>query len=201
MKVALFLFGLSYKKEHNHWVGKTKTIDFRKSVINYKHFIFGLFSSIDVYYATNELDEDMKRELEETYHPKKCIYMDFEQDKTIYKKDFCRNKRFIESLNLCDEEYDYCMVTRFDLLFSEKFKFDFDKLNLVSELEIPNSICDNFYFMPFSMFHEFRKICIKNKDKSFHFIKDEFKFPIHFLRNEKSFVTDLTYYKIFHTLI
>ena len=48
--------------------------------------------------------------------------------------------------------YDLILITRFDLLFQKKFhesNINFDKFNIVSILERPDLICDNFYLFPY----------------------------------------------------
>ena len=61
-----------------------------------------------------------------------------------------RNTKLINSLKLCMEsniKYDSCLVTRFDLLFQQKIPIDLNLNNfyLISTLEHPDYICDNFY--------------------------------------------------------
>ena len=66
-KLALLLFGISYR-EYFHWLSKRNVkIDYKKSLENYKTFIFEYFErlgyKIDVFFATNEIDNDEKRKI------------------------------------------------------------------------------------------------------------------------------------------
>jgi hypothetical protein len=196
-RIALFFFGLSYLKKYNHRDTGETDINYVHSLENYKKYIFDYFNSyeIDVYYTTNVVDKEIQQKLEDDYKPKKCTYMDIEDSNKI-----CRNTRLIQCLQLCKDEYDYCFITRFDLLFQEKFQFNYDKLNMVSILEKQDLICDNFYFMPYSMFEEFKKVCIKNTSTNFHYIKSDLETIsiIHYLKNENKRVQDLSFYKIEH---
>jgi len=79
-KMALILFGISYIENYLHWSNMINIIDFRKSVDNYKHFILYFtskynFNEIDVFFATNILDDNIKLILLETYKPKKYIFV------------------------------------------------------------------------------------------------------------------------------
>ena len=79
--MALILFGISYLENYLHWSNTINLIDFSKSVDNYKHYIFDYFTSkynfneIDVFFATNILNDNIKSILLETYKPKKYIFV------------------------------------------------------------------------------------------------------------------------------
>jgi hypothetical protein len=100
-----------------------------------------------------------------------------------------------------DIKYDYVLITRFDLHFNDNFdNFDLfnDNLNLVSVLEKPDYIDDNFYFLPFSKLEALLQISLANYKKMFHFIKDELEqvFDINYIKNEFKEVQNLSFYKI-----
>lgn len=105
---------------------------------------------IDVYFTTNTLNDKDKIELCKAYKPVKCDFIDNYPDKTI-----SRNTKIKNVAELClstNMNYDLVLITRFDLLFQKKFhesNIQFDKFNLVSILERPHLICDNFYLFPF----------------------------------------------------
>ena len=77
-KLALLLFGISYR-EYRHFGGRNMKIDYKISVENYKTFIFEYFESlgyeIDVFFATNEMDDHEKEKLLEIYKPVDCVFM------------------------------------------------------------------------------------------------------------------------------
>ena len=163
-QLAVILFGISYYEKYNHRDGETYDIDYMNSYANYKQFIFDYFLkkgyNCDVYYVTNI--HDMKTNLEKDYNPIKCLY----QDNNEVNKHYCKNNKLVKAIDLCLKQnliYDHCLITRFDLLFKDNFdNINYDKLNLISILEHPSLICDNFYFMPYSLLAKFFTVCSKN---------------------------------------
>ena len=150
MKLAVLLFGISKIKKYNHWTGNKYYVDYEKSYENYKQFIFDYFESIgydiDIYFTTNILHDENKKKLCEKYKP---IKYNFIENKTDNIKS--RNEKLDNVIDLCLNNgliYDLILITRFDLLFQKKFdesNINFDKFNIVSILEKPDLICDNFY--------------------------------------------------------
>ena len=209
MKLALLLFGMS-KMEYNSYNKKKYFIDYKKSYENYKKFIFEYFESIgyeiDVYFTTNILDDKDKKEICEKYKPIKCEFI--ENDKNRTKS---RNKKMNNVMDLCLNSgftYDLILITRFDLLFQKKFdesNIDFNKFNIVSILEKPHLICDNFYLFPYKYFHTFLYIVKKNLNISFHQIQSQLYKKLNFesinyILNENCFVSELSFYKIVRNL-
>jgi len=134
-----------------HWTGNKY---YEKSYENYKQFIFDYFESIgydiDIYFTTNILNDENKKNISEKYKP---IKYNFIQNKTDNIKS--RNEKLDNVIDLCLNNgfiYDLILITRFDLLFQKKFhesNINFDKFNIVSILERPDLICDNFYLFPY----------------------------------------------------
>lgn len=164
MKFAVLLFGISkqqiyfsIRKRHT----KKYSIDYEKSYENYKTFIFDYFENIgyaiDVYFTTNMLDDKNKEKICEKYKPVKCNFIE-NQGNRIKN----RNEKINNVIDLClnsRNTYDLILITRFDLDFQKKFdesNFDFDKFNIVSILEKPFMICDNFYLFPYKYLKIFR---------------------------------------------
>jgi hypothetical protein len=112
------------------------------------------------------------------------------------------------AIGLCIEngkKYDHCLITRFDLLFSNNFSksnINYGKLNIVSILERDEIICDNFYFMPFKLLKPFYNLVKRNIGKSFHQVRKDIEeiSDIHFICNEYVPVHKLSFYKIVRTL-
>jgi hypothetical protein len=206
MKLALLLFGMS-KCEYIHWSNEKKLfIDFEKSYENYKEFIFDFFKKkgydIDVYFATNILDNNDKIKLCKTYKPINYTFVKNGKNKTI-----SRNKKLQSVINLClksQKNYDLVLITRFDLLFKKDFdksNIKLDKFNLVSILQKSYQICDNFYLFPYKYLKNFSYVVTKNIDKSHHYIqKDIENFlggpNINFILNEHCYIAKLTFYEI-----
>jgi hypothetical protein len=205
MKLALILFGMSYKETHMWGTAPPikVSIDYKMSYDNYKIYIYEHFTSlgydIDVYFTTNEMDDKHKEEIINIYNP---INYDFISDCSNIITS--RNTKLINSLKLCmnsNIEYDICLVTRFDLLFQQKIPIDLDLNNLfylISTLEKPHYICDNFYLFPYKYLNDFYKIANKNINIMFHFIKNDFLqiCDIHYIKDEKCKISGLTFYKI-----
>jgi len=202
MKIAILFFGVS-KGEYYHF--GSKSIDYLKSYDNYKKYLFDFFLKkgyeIDIYFTTNILDDEEKKKLCNTYNPIKCNFIQNESNGTI-----SRNKKFCNVMELCmntNEHYDLCLITRFDLLFQKYFNqsnIQLDKFNLVSILESPHLICDNFYLFPYKYMNNFYDI-VKNNNHSFHNIKNAIEKCVgsknmNYILNEHVCVGHLSFYKI-----
>jgi hypothetical protein len=214
MKLALILFGLSYT-EYNHWEKGKVIIDYQSSIDNYKEYIYKYFNNlgydIDVYFATNTINDDkIKQKLLDTYKPVNYTFLENEKfiDGT---RDFKwmqaikpRNLKMKAAIECClnsNINYDTCLITRFDLLFQKDFSksnIKLDTLNLVSILERPTYICDNFYLFPYKLLNNIYKLVINNIDNSFHYIKNDFDkiANINFILNEYNYISNLNFYKI-----
>ena len=124
-KLALLLFGISYREHFHQWSKRNVKIDYKKSLENYKTFIFEYFEKlgykIDVFFATNEIDNDEKEKLLEIYKPVDCIFLEHANEKRTG-----RNEKFRNVIDLCvkhkDNNYDHVLITRFDLLFQKNFQ-------------------------------------------------------------------------------
>jgi hypothetical protein len=202
MKLALLFFGISKQEGYRHWSDRTFDIDYKFSCENYKKFIFDFFENkgyeIDVYLTTNILSDKDREELCEKYRPIKCSFI-----------DNTRNIKFDNVIDLCINSgivYDLILITRFDLLFQRDFNesnIQLTKFNLVSVLEDPHLICDNFYLFPYKYLMEFSKIVKKNVTKAytFHHIKDDIESilpedSINYILDERCYVQQLSFYKI-----
>ena len=206
MKLAVLLFGMS-KIEYINWYGNKKCfIDYEKSYENYKKFIFDFFENkgydIDVYFTTNILDNKNKKEICEKYKPIKYNFIENCEDRTK-----SRNEKLNNVIDLCLNSgftYDLILITRFDLLFQKEFdksNIDFDKFNIVSILEKPNLICDNFYLFPYKYFQIFSNIVKQNLNVSFHHIQEQLYNKlniksVNYILNENCYISSLSFYKI-----
>jgi len=202
-KVALILFGISYEKNLNHWTGANYIIDFRKSFENYKKYIYNYFNNlgyeIDVYIATNILDDNNITDLINMYKPIK--YTMIENDENIYKS---RNSKLLAAIKCCLDsniKYEYCVITRFDLLFQKDFatsNIDFNKINIVSVLETSLVIDDNLYIFPYNLLNKFYKLVEDNQYNRFHDIEDQILkiSEINYILNENITTSKLSFYKI-----
>ena len=207
-KVALILFGISYQKNLNHWAGGNYIIDFRKSFDNYKKYIYNYFNNlgyeIDVYIGTNILDDNNLTNLINMYKPIKYTMIENNEHNLLSK-----NSKLLAAIKCCLDsniEYEYCIITRFDLLFQKDFatsKIDFNKINIVSVLENPDVIDDNLYIFPYKLLTKFYKLVEDNQYNRFHDIENQILKigEINYILNEQKLVADLSFYKIVRTHI
>ena len=200
MKTAICLFGISRQEYSRHG----RPIDYRKSLQNYRDHLFPYFLSkgaVDLYLCTNIVREKELEELILDYDP--CSIECIDNISDIYTS---RNKKITSVVkNVLESKkiYDIICVTRFDLHFMEpleKAALDLTRMNIVSILEEPNTICDNFYLFPGFMLLPFYETLIASPHKGHHWIKNEIEKniqqDIHFIKDERCLVADLSFYKI-----
>ena len=211
MKLAVLFFGMSKAEYDNYWYNKRYLIDYEKSYENYKQYIFEFFKrkgyDIDVYFTTNALNDADRSEICKKYNPVHCNFIHNHPHHIIG-----RNSKIINVMDLCLESgnaYDLVLITRFDLLFQKDFNesnIQFDKFNMVSLLEKPNLICDNFYLFPYKYLKPFSDVAKNNFTCRFHDMKDELYEKIggdsvNYILNENCCVEELSFYKIVRTLV
>ena len=161
MKLAIGLFGISYKENYEHWRLGRVTIDYRKSLENYRKYLFEYFESlgyqIDVYLAT--YDSKMINQLKHDYQPKEVRLIEhlYATGDLWYNLLVGRQSRHncikacLEMIINSQQAYDHILLTRFDLIFCKPLSsvsIDCNALNIVSILESREVICDNFYLFP-----------------------------------------------------
>ena len=207
MKLALILFGISLEINRYWQYGALYSVDYKNSYDNYQRYIFDYFKGkgydIDVYISTNKLNsENDIAEIIDKYKPVKYRIADDCEDYII-----SRNKKLESAIDLCIEgggEYDLVLITRFDLLFQKDFadsNIHLDKINIVSVLERPNLICDNFYLFPHKYLKDFQKVIRKCANINHRNIKNDFEkiAPINYILNENCDISELSFYKIAKT--
>ena len=207
MKLALILFGISLEINRYWQYGALYSVDYKNSYDNYQRYIFDYFKGkgydIDVYISTNNLNSDDDiAEIIDKYKPVKYLIADDCEDYII-----SRNKKLESAIDLCIEgggEYDLVLITRFDLLFQKDFadsNIHLDKINIVSVLERPNLICDNFYLFPHKYLKDFQKVIRKCANINHRNIKNDFEkiAPINYILNENRDISELSFYKIAKT--
>lgn len=207
-KLAIIFFGIAYNEAYD--LRKTR-IDFRESVENYQTYIFDFFTElgyeIDVFIATNIINSKIiYKSLVNTYKPKKIVQCsnigDHLNSRSIkIRTGICACIEYCRENNIT---YDHCLITRFDLLFLKPFtteNINFDKINVVSQLEKKHYICDNLYILPYIYLERFLKIL---KTKNFHhdLIKEITSITdINYICNENKYISSLSFYKIVRNTI
>lgn len=207
MKLALILFGISLEINRYWQYGALYSVDYKNSYDNYQRYIFDYFKGkgydIDVYISTNKLNSDDDiAEIIDKYKPVKYRIADDCEDYII-----SRNKKLESAIDLCIEgggEYDLVLITRFDLLFQKDFadsNIHLDKINIVSVLERPNLICDNFYLFLHKYLKDFQKVIRKCANINHRNIKNDLEkiAPINYILNENRDISELSFYKIAKT--
>ena len=210
MKIAILFFGLSKYDYKNYNIRTLKeiTVDYEKSYDNYQRFIFDFFKNkgydIDVYFTTNILEDKDRENIIKKYKPIDCNFID-----NYDRRRISRNMKLNDVINLCLKsgiEYDLILITRFDLLFQKDFNKSniiLEKFNLVSVLENPKLICDNFYLFPYKYLKLFSTIVKSNLHNSFHRIQKDLyekvkRHCINYILNERCKIYQLSFYKIHH---
>ena len=207
MKLALILFGISLEINRYWQYGALYSVDYKNSYDNYQRYIFDYFKGkgydIDVYISTNNLNSDDDiAEIIDKYKPVKYRIADDCEDYII-----SRNKKLESAIDLCIEgggEYDLVLITRFDLLFQKDFadsNIQLDKINIVSVLDRPNLICDNFYLFPHKYLKDFQQVIRKCANIDNRNIKSDLEkiAPINYILNENRDISELSFYKIAKT--
>lgn len=210
MKLCVLLFGLSYSENtKNYYTHKNTKIDYRLSFDNYKKYIYEYFEDlgyeIDTYLCTNFSNNEIQNQIIEDYSPKDYLFLEEKELEAKYLiKIHNRNLKFLNVMKLVQEsgnEYDLCLITRFDLNFNIQFSdvnIMLDRMNVVSMLERKNLICDNFYILPFNKLPLLIKFTEEHLFDSFHYFYKNFKklFNLNFLLDERKRIILLSFYDI-----
>jgi hypothetical protein len=218
-KMAVLLFGIS-KYNYSHWSRTPSSrhyrpgggdwnvmcnyeIDYRYSVTNYRERIFKYFNEleydIDIYFATNNIPEEDRSDLLAAYPAKDYHFEECDPP----KNKTTRNKKLRKVCEMClrsKAEYDLVLITRFDMFFLKDFNnvsFDFNTLNIISKLERPCGIDDNFYLLRGGDLQWFID-CIKPEDVNGHALQPVFEkhCSINFFCNENVAVPFLSFFRL-----
>lgn len=204
-KIALLLFGISYLDNYQHWHPNKLiyNIDWKYSFENYQNFIIQYFHikgyQVDIFLVSNKINHIEEKKLLDAYKP---IKFDFIENKeNIWSS---RNRKFDRVIDLCLEtktNYKMVCITRFDLQFQKNFNtciIDENAFNIVSQLEKPELICDNFYILPYKYLHLFSNLVKSKLENNFHKIKKNIEqiCSINYLCNENVKISSLSFYKI-----
>ena len=170
-------------------------------------------------------DSNLKNDIINDYKPIKYEFVtDIKNKYNKYKNStrkngphperyFFTNIKKLRALELCLEHskknkiyYDSIILTRFDLKFNislDEININYGMFNVVSLLEKPNLIDDNFYLFPGSNLEKFINILKDNLNIWGHGFKDLFNkyFDINYLYNENLNIKYLSFYKIIRNKI
>lgn len=190
-KIALCLFGISYEEKYIHWHHMdVYKIDWRKSIDNYREVIINYFEKlgyeVDIYIST--YNHAYIPELLSDYNcinfniEPRIIYCPEQKQRTKFTKSG-RNTNFVRVLELLNSNlniinYDFAIITRFDLIFKMKFNqlnIDYNGFNVSMKCQKDPTIDDNFYVVGMNHFKKFYNICLENHDVCFHTLKHVFE--------------------------
>ena len=157
--IGIGLFGISYKNDYNHWMGWKTNPDWRKT--NYKDSLYKVLTdngnNVDHFFSTYH--HSLEDELLSDFKPKTYLFNNFEEGSWVPQ----RHKRFKEVLKLFDINYDYYIITRFDLSFKmdglKQCNIASQSINVTSKHGYGDDrelACDYFYMFDRSMLETFR---------------------------------------------
>lgn len=163
-RIAVGFFGISHKQSYKHWMGWITNIDWRTT--NYRESLLRVLldrnNEVDHYFSTYY--NDTSDELINTLKPYACKFSVFNDNKEKDTRVFDRHSRFKETLNLFKDDYDYYIMTRFDLSFNHDnllgCNIQNSSINITSKHGSGSNkelICDFFYAFDNSMLKTFRK--------------------------------------------
>jgi hypothetical protein len=167
MRVALGLFGISYLHRNVNWLRNwlVYDIDFRKSVSNYNKYIINHLKNegyaVDVYASTYDSNHitDLKSQIAQSYNTVKLAMCNYKINTPT--NNLSRNiifSRLCHSILNSKVQYDFVVLTRFDLIFLQKLSdvsIDLTKINVVHETDKLGEYDDNFYIVPGNIFKKF----------------------------------------------
>ena len=210
MKVALVLFGISYKDAHKPAGGGRGwlKVDFRSSVENYGEKLIRFFNISDIITATYDYSQAREprrhyRELLAAYQPKESSFNRYPSTRDHLLAVGLKSLQHFMRQNAT--KYDMVIATRFDLEFRVPFEsvtIDRNSMNVVARLN-DGRICDNFYMFPVD--HLQRMISFV--DRPAHLLPHSshdweaplveiFGRPLHFLTVDSTWIGGLRFYRI-----
>jgi hypothetical protein len=195
--LALCFFGIHYNESYKLWMSQEKvTVDYRKSIENYRQTIFKLYEEnskyeTDVYLST--YNSKILPELIKDFEP--LDYYSVDKPPTGSKAFVAtggynreKNERILKFRDLIQKPYDWYLFTRFDLLFNLDFMNlhpDPNKINVLALLEREDAVCDNLYLISKEQIDFFYQCFEKNIDLYRHHVSFFNGIQnIHFLTNE-----------------
>ena len=208
-RFALILTGLSWAVPRAHywpWLSNWAVYktDYRESLANYRARVLGSFTGwgADVFCVTNP--SPVAEQLLRDYTPRAALFLQARPRDPPWRS---KQQKLLAGVRLCIEaarrgvSYSMVVITRFDLLFSQPIfpTLRTDSLNVVSHLERPNLIDDNFYAMPLSMLPSFAEI-VRDHSALYASHKaylEQFRkrqLQLHIMHEERRQIEDLTFF-------
>ena len=197
-RLALLFFGISYMERFNNRFGSVNSVDYRECLSSQREMIYKYFTdlgyTIDIFLCTNP--SSLQDQVVKDYKP---VAFRFENG--------CRGHKIKIVFDLVWDyskenniEYDLILLTRFDIKFMiplAESNIKLDHLNIVSILEEPDLICDNFYLMPGCYLESFKAVS-KKAGSHGHQLKAKLErlFNVNYMFDQHCVVANLKFYKI-----
>ena len=166
-KIAVGLYGISYRQNYQHWMGWVTNIDWRKANVHTELVPF-LKEKNNVQVCINTYHSPFDSELVKDFDSKTYVFKNFKcnkEDKTWVRDKHLRFKETLDLLQYAYSDYDYFVITRFDFMFNmDYFKngnIDDECINVTAKWCVGEScdfIDDCFYIFNRKMFKEFKKL-------------------------------------------
>ncbi|GAB5366674.1 hypothetical protein AAMO2058_001163800 [Amorphochlora amoebiformis] len=220
--IAILLTGISYAKHVYHWGKSYFEVDFRVSLCNYKFRLIDYlrangYVDIDIFVSTN--DSPLRDMVVDLYRVKPGNSYFGNRHVSLVNSSETSAEGETEGLSLsrgklmkgmelimnANKRYDQVLITRFDLEFLKPFhsvKVEWSRINLISHLERPYLVDDNFYLFPYRILKPFYDMYTRFYDGGrnglAHKLTNQIKKlgPVHFLLDEELRVEFLSFFKI-----
>lgn len=175
MKIAILLRGISFCESYfNNNIKKNISINYKNSIDNYKEYLFEN-NDVDIFFHTYNNPNLNVTELVKDYNPKSFSITPYmNQDDAKEKYNSCLIScitvinLFLSYIAQHNIEYDYIILTRFDLNFKVKLsdlQLTKKKFMITCMTESPMSSDDNFYVMDIDNLKKFLYILVRSQPK------------------------------------
>ncbi|GAB5366673.1 hypothetical protein AAMO2058_001163700 [Amorphochlora amoebiformis] len=215
--IAILLTGISYATHLSHFGNSYYEVDFRASLCNYKFRLIDYlrangYVDIDIFVSTNdsplrEVVVDVYQvKPENAYFEKRLVSLvngsetSAEGESGGLSLSKSKLLKGMELIMNATKRYDQVLITRFDLEFVKPFHsvtVDWSRMNLISRLDSPELIDDNFYLFPYRVLKPFYDMYIRSNTFSHGLIHNiEELGPVNFLLDEGVNIGLLSFFKI-----
>ena len=171
MRIAFLLRGITFWKSYIHHTGQIYSINYKNNIDHIMEQIKDIkkMNQVDVYISTN--DSILKDEIINDTKPYKFIFND---------ETCSQSEALLKGLELIDKEYDFIIVSRFDLKLRiplSQIKYDRLKFNFLwYEVTQDKRIADCMFFFNNIFLDSFKDAVKNNPHKnSMHHILENFK--------------------------
>lgn len=152
MKIALLIRGIVFKENHRHFTNNMYTIDYK---LNYKNLLeqtinpLKIDNDVDIFISTYKNEKYTSKDIITDFSPKEFILIEGENKQQLDCIE--EGLKLIENtIQTTNENYDFIIVTRFDLDLKTNINnipYKIDKFNFIwYELSKDNLVGDCMFF-------------------------------------------------------